>query len=679
MKQYSIIQECEMHYNSWKEDNDKRRTRKNGWDAVTDAYWGKLPKDWPYTSKVVDPRIRTSLNEKNARLLNAKLRGRLVPREGGDVLKARINNALLDFQWDNASEGGSMLSKWAAMDIDSRLYGSKFALVTWKYEERNGKVLFDGNEFKPLDIRNCGIDPTATNIKNAKWFQLQEWVKVSDLEKANKTANGEKYPGLNKLKAMVEENGWVNQDRRDTEYVSQLLSNKGLTDRTGEDKSFPVVKLVTEYRKDRWITFCPRYHVVLRDIENPYEHGKIPIVQLKYYPLSDDPLGESEVEPVIPLWKAINATLCGYLDNMNIHMRPPLKILNGQATIETIVWGAEAQWLVDRVDAVTEMQSNGEAMRYFQTTYSALVSAFNTALGDMSQGVSNIDPFNPQKTATEVKQSSRQQNVRDQSNQMYLGEAIADMMMMWLRNNRQFLFLNQKKQEYILRILGDEMFSYFKRAGLDEMEVTPEGMQMLGDVIQQQEGNVSDDDLMQLYESAKTPKYPVFKNPQEKNPEKLEYKAKMTVNDMGDGAELSLIPEDLDGSYDYIADVQSMQSGASEELRKAQQEAIVSLTTNPVVLQLLQSQGVTPQIKELLIDSFNQSGLKDAEKYFQAQQPAAGIQTPNGLAGGNGLSQPVPQQGIPGEALAPAPAGLSAAMAGPQPAGIPGNVQPGIL
>src|SRR5882672_5501680 len=85
------------HYNDWVEDNDKRRTRPNGWDAITDAYWGKLPTDWPYNSRVVDPRIRTTVIEKDARLLNNKLRGRLVPREGGDVLGAQINNALLDF------------------------------------------------------------------------------------------------------------------------------------------------------------------------------------------------------------------------------------------------------------------------------------------------------------------------------------------------------------------------------------------------------------------------------------------------------------------------------------------------------------------------------------------------------------------------------------------------------
>jgi hypothetical protein len=56
------------HYQDWKEDNDTRRTRENGWNDITDAYYGKLPDDFPYNSQVVDPRLSTTLIEKNARL-----------------------------------------------------------------------------------------------------------------------------------------------------------------------------------------------------------------------------------------------------------------------------------------------------------------------------------------------------------------------------------------------------------------------------------------------------------------------------------------------------------------------------------------------------------------------------------------------------------------------------------
>lgn len=658
--QMDILQEVQSHYIMWKEDNDQRRTRKNGWNDVTDAYWGKLPDDWPYLSTVTDPRIRTSLVEKNARLLNAKLRGRLVPREGGDILKARINNALLDFQWDNANDGGTMLSKWAQGDMDTRLYGSKFMLAYWKHEENeDGKILFDGNECKPLDIRDCGIDPTSIHIRNARWFQHRQWMKFEDLEKGNKSKHGyEKYPGLKKLKQILQDN-YV-QDRRDTEYPDRLRTLKGLQDRIGEDKSFPVIEVVTEYRKDKFIKFAPKYNVILCEIDNPYIHGQIPIVQLRYYPLGDDPIGESEVEPVLGLWRAIQACVCGYLDEMAIKMRPPVKIVDGAARIETIIFGPEAQWIVDRPDAVTEYQSSGQQVQYFQTTYSALTSAFNTAMGDASQGVSNIDPFNPEKTATEIRQTAKQQNARDQSNQMYLSDAISDMMMMWLVNNKQFLFMDSEKKEYVLRILGSDMFNYFLRSGLDEMEVKPEAMQMIGDIISAQEGNVSDQDILELYESAKTPRYPIFDNPKEKDPSKLSYKPKMRLSDLGDAAELSIIPEDLDGTYDYIPDVRSMATGADQQLIQGRQQAMSLLTTNPLVLQLLQLEGVKPNVKEIMVSIFEDLGMKDAERYFTSEGP-----TQNGPTGGNGPTQSIPIQGVPNTAPTPSPTGQPTTMAGP--------------
>ena len=606
------------HYTQWNEDNDQRRTRKNGWNGVTDAYWGKLPSDWPYINKVVDPRIRTSLIEKNARLLNTKLRGRLVPREGGDVIKARINNALLDFQWDNANYGGTMLDKWGSMDLDTRLYGSKFALIQWKHEEdEDGTIHFDGNEMKPLDIRDCGMDPTADHIRNAKWFQSREWVKLEDLDKVSNTGKVPKFPGLERLKVKMAET----QDRRDNNYDNRVLALKGLSDRVGDDKAFPVVEIVTEWRPDRWITFAPQYDVVLRDIDNQYEHHKIPVIQLRYFSIQGDPLGESEVEPVLPIWKAIQATVCGYLDNMANHIRPPLKIIEGAARIETVVYGPDAQWLVDRQDAIMEMPSNGEAMKNFQSTYQALVAAFNTAMGDTSLGISAVDIQAKRKTATEIKNSEKQQNNRDQKNQQSLSDALTDMMSMWLVNNRQFLFTDTSKKEYILRILGSELFNYFQRAGLDEMILPGESAQAISDIILQGEGNMSEMDIMNMVDAGKIPKYPVFENPKEKNPEKLKFSPKMTVNEMGDGAEVTIVPEDLEGTYDYIPSVKSMAVGAGQELIQGRQAALDALTTNPNIIAMLAQEGMRPLIKDLLVDTYEDLGVKDAEKYFTKLEP----------------------------------------------------------
>lgn len=626
-----ILPEVLYHYEMVKEDNNIRQTRENGWNDVIDAYWGKLPDDWPFDSRVTVPIIRTSLTEKNARLINSKLRGRLMPREGGDVLKAKINNAILDFQWESANFGGSMLSKWKEMDMDTREMGSCFGLALWRHCEYNGEVEFDGNEFMPLNILDCGIDPNCKNIKDAKWFQHRKWTTIEELETENDISiSGKIYPGLNELKKVLsyEKDNQHTQDRRDNEYQDRIKALKGLQDRLGQDREFPVVEIVTEYRPDRWITFAPKHKVILRDIKNPYEHGKIPVVQLNYYKIQDDPIGESEVEPVLPIWRAITATICAYLDTMILHMRPPLIGVEGQFRQETIKYGPEELWIVNNQNALTEFKGNTDSLQFFQTTFGSLMQQFNAAMGDMSQGVGALDPFSPDKTATEVKATVKQQNVRDQANQNDLAEAIKDLMMMWLSNNKQFLFSDPTKKEYVIRIIGSEAYAAFKKAGMADMVIPDDVMSTVADIVANSGGQLSDPQVQMLMESGQVPKFPIIKNPKEKNPENYELKPKMEIDENGNEANLTIVPEDLDGTYDYVADVKSMTSTFSDEQLRGQQQALNLLTNNPVVLQLLQGEGYKPNIKELLVKAIEGFGDSDAERYFtriEQQFPQMGL------------------------------------------------------
>ena len=636
-----ILVELTSHYNDWKDDNEIRMHRDNGWNDITDAYYGRLPDDWPYNSHVVDPILSTTLIEKNARLLNSKLKGRLVPREGGDAVKARINNAVLDFQWDNANLSGSMLSKWSMMDMDTRLYGSKFALTCWKViRDHDGKLIFEGNEFLPKDIRDCGMDPNCQNVKDAKWFQLREWMCVDDIEKANKNKEGvEIYKNIKELRDAINNAS----DRRDTEYLSRIKQLKGMEDRMGDDDSFQVVEIVTEYRPDRWITFAPKHNIILRDIKNPYKHGKIPIVQLKYYPLGDDPIGESEVERVLSLWRAIQSVINAHLDGMNVRMFPPLKIIEGQARIETLVYGPGAPWIMNQPNAVTEMNFGNGSLNEFQTNYSALKSAFNQAMGDLSQGVSNVDPNETDKTATEIKAVSRQQNIRDEKNQTDLGEAVADCMKMWLSNTQQFLFSDPDKHEHILRILGKDEFQYFKDLGMDEMELSQEAMMEIQQIIEASEGDIDDALLAEMTEAGKVPKYPVVENPYAKDPTKYKIKPKLDISKKGDYGELSVVPEDIDGVYDYIPDVKSMSVGSDMEHTMGMQRLFDTIM-NPAVTQMLASEGVKINIQDLLVNLFNQYGTKDSDQYFSSINPQQ--MNPQ-------IPQQIPQEGLSGTPVAP--------------------------
>lgn len=641
-KENPILNELMEHYRFGKDDNDMRRLRENGWNDTIKAYFGKLPEDWPYLSMVVDPRIRTTILEKNARLFNGKLRGRLVPRENGDELKAKIQNAVLDYQWDSANHGGSMLEKWVLMDTQTRLFGASFGLVYWRTCEEDGKLTFDGNEFKVLDNRDVFVDYTADHVKNANWVQVREWKTIEQLEEENENAPEPIYKNLEKVRQLLKD---ASGDRRDTEYESMVKQLRSLDDRHGQDPSFPTFEVVTEYQKGRILKFLPRIALIIQDTPNTYNHGHIPVVQLRYYPVGDDVYGDSEVESVLPIWRGIQAVLCGALDDAMIQSRPPIVVANNsEVRMDTLMYGPNAVMLAgNSVNNIQQMQFSGAAMSNFQVMYGALVNAYNNAMGEMSQGTGVADPFSPDKTATEVRASERQKLTRDQQNQLYLEQSLKDMMQLWVANNKQFIFSDPTKIVLPLRIAGKEILKDLQQLGLADTTMDNDVLSTLRDLIIDNAGDISDSELQLIAQNAKSYKYPVITNP-EADYNEYEVKGKLDMD--GESGTLYLMPEDFEGVYDYVPSVQSMAVNANEEKKQGREKALQLILGQPVQQQL-QLEGERANIKELLVRVLEDNGVADANQYFET------------IGGGNPGTPQMPgnQAGMPDGGMAVPPTG----------------------
>lgn len=637
------------HYTWGVQDMDTRRVRKNGWNDVINAYMSKLPPNWPYNSIVTVPLIRTTILEKTSRLLNAKLQGRLIPRdENGDYIKAKINNMLLDFQWDFANEGGTMFEKCALADQYARIFGAAFALTYWD-------VTKNANDIKIIDPRDVFFDGAANHIRNCRWVQIREWVTVDKLEQ-----RGYDVADL----AELTEEGNVPPQRRDTSYESIVKANRALTDRTGEidDMQNPVLEVITEWGFDRdqvpyQTIFLPKFTRILSTKAGddfPYKHSKIPLSMLRYYPMLDDIYGDSEVESVLPLQRAANAMVDGFLDESNIKLRPPLKIAAQGVRIETIEYGPGAKWIMNDPSLVQEHAGQDGFIAAFNTVFPMIVSQFDQAMGQQSLGVTQTasgasKPEFGNPTATEVNANTAQQNNRDQYNQAYLGEFLKDIMMMWLSNNKQYLFDDPTKKFHILKIIGKDNIQQLQQMNLDGKEIPAYAMNEIAQTVLQNPEAVSDEALQGIVSDVSVPTNPVVKNPTDE-PDEFDVVPKLSVSDNGEEAELYMLPEDFEGEYDYIPDVKSMSAGAGDTMRKARENALQTVL-NPIVIQLLQTQGDNIKIKELLIGAFEDAGYKDAESLFESNIPngqpgqtqPGGQGTPGAMPGNPGIN---PAQGM---------------------------------
>lgn len=625
-KEESKLQSLKLHYSRGTQDVDQRRTRKNGWNDTINAYMGKLPKNWPYNSVVTVPLIRSTILEKTARLLNAKLQGRLVPREGGDIIKAKINNALLDFQWDFANEGGSMIEKVSFTDQITRLYGSAFVLVFWDVNK-------ESNEIKLLNPNDVWFDGGATHSRNAKWVDVREFTNFDALEAR----------GYNVTRArQMARKGEITSQLQSNQYLSQVKENRGLEERNGEndDPINPVVEIITEWTATSCTIYLPKYDLMIYDGKNPYKHGKIPVSQLRYYPLGDDIYGEIEVESVIPLQRAANALICGFIDEVNLAQRPPLKISSTGVRIETIEYGPGARWIMQNPNLVEEAQIGNSAVQSFNTAFPAIIQQFNTAMGDQSLGISSVPGkgFND-KTATEVKALGSQQNNRDQYNQLYLSEFLKDIMLMWMANNKQYLFDDPTKNTHILKIIGKDNIQYFKQMKLDETDIPDDAMHEISQTIMSNPSGISGQQIQEIAQDVSVPTNPVITNP-DASPDEYDVQKKLDVKDNGEEADLYLTPDDFEGDYDYIPDVASMAAGASNMIKDARQKAI-EYALNPQVQQMLAQQGESIKIKELLVSALTDGGYRDAEGLFTQNGPQ------NNIQGGPGTPQPGQGSPIP--------------------------------
>lgn len=620
-KEQPLFQEVKQHHDIGFQETDRRATGKNRIGSISFNEADELFRSWidentwPYDAILFDPRVFTFLFEKTSRLISNKPKGKLIPREGGDQLGAKINNELLSYQWDQANYGGTMLSKWALMDLNTRKYGSAFAMAKWRFEtDTKGKVMFDGPEMTVLNNRDIAHDLPATAIENCNWFQVRQYVTVQDLKQVNDSArSGPVYKNLDKLKYAIQmkgdQTGGGGGDSRSVNWTSRSRAIAGLEqDPVGKDDTFKTIEIVTEYRKDRWITFAPKHGVVIRDIPNPYMNNEIPIVMLRYYQIDDDLYGMSEIEPIKGLQKALNAILCQYVDEINQKLYSPIAIGPGVRQ-HTLEWGKGARWIMN--NPLTDfrlVESRSNAAQFFNNTYSVLVAAMMNSLGESSLGVSNVQPYQKDKTATEIKALQLQRNARDNFNQVFLSEAIKRQYMLWHSMNQVLLFSDPKTIAYPIRVSGPDAIKYYMQENLNAMELPHEQAELgLTQITEGMEG----EDVNKYM----TPKFPVKIGD--------EYKSKFDLDENGKSGVLYCEPTDVKGSYDFAIDVESMQVNADEERKQARQAAVSLLATNPNVTQMLMAEGVKPKFKELFVTWLEDLGFSDAERFFEKAQGGA--------------------------------------------------------
>lgn len=601
---------------------DPIHERMNGQEELYRTFIDK--NNYPHNARVFDPRVFRIIETITPRMVANEPTGSFYPVEGGDVATTNILNALVKYDWRRAD----MFPKLVMFVKSMLIFGTAFGRTYYDYRTSqrtrmvskiiNGKTVwtpknneqvetteFDGPNFEPLNIYDCFPDPNATSMKNMRWFIYRSFKTLKELERENETKPNY-YKNLDKLKAAMaaedkdgDEDGSA-QVKPDylqyREHRRLMLSTQELI---GQDDSNPDLVILRKFTKDRWVDVVAGYNIVIRDIENPYFHGEIPIVCGVDYPYPGELYGMGEIEPVDRIQRAINAVLNQRLDNVQLTLNTMWKVRKGKGVdLHTLISAPGNIVTTDDMQAVEALTTPDVTGPTFVQTMTYLTSAMQNGSGitDYTVGVGNNQTV-ANDTATGTRLIQQEANAQFKLKIQLFNH----MVIQTIANQWKDLRIQYTTEEQKLRIIGKDDINYLR----DNTNLSQIDMQ----------GN------------------PIA--PGEQVSSKLEI--------TGDGglAFLNLLPDDIQpaivGDYDFIAQVSSDQLNDPIAM---QQNFFMALdrVLNPNFQQILASQnkmlnaeGITKQIfNKLQLGLEERDVLSDAPKQPQID-PNTGmpIQDPN--------------------------------------------------
>lgn len=577
--------------------------------------------NYPHGARVFDPRVFRIIETITPRMVANEPTGSFYPVEQGDVQTAQVLNALIKYDWRRAE----MFPKLVMFVKSMLIFGTAFGRTYWDFREGDrlqmvpvtgpdGRMIwspknkqkiktveFDGPNFEVLNIYDCFPDPNATSLHDMRWFIYRTFKTLDELKHTNETKGVEYYKNLDKLEEAMHANkqdgrnvsavGGQPADMQYREHRRIMLSTEEFH---GEDESNPELVILRRFTHTGWCDYVPEFNLIIREVENPYFHGDLPIIHGVDYPYPGELYGMGEIEPIDRIQRAINAVLNQRLDNVQLTLRTMWKVKkNAGVDLHTLVSAPGNIVTTNDMNAVEPLETPDVTGPTFVQTMNYLTSALQNGSGitDYTIGINSGDANVANKTATGTRLIQQEANAQFKLKiQLFNHMAIQR-----IANHWKDLRVQYTTEEQVVRIVGRDQVQYLientqlGQTGLNGEQLVP------GDPMQ----------------------------------------AKLEVAQDGNFAFLKLYPEDIQpsivGDFDFVATVSSEQLSDPIALQE-NFFAAVDRVTAPEFVQGLAQQG----------KMINYSAI--AEKTFDKLQ--MGIEAKDILTD-------VPQGQIPGQPMDP--------------------------
>jgi hypothetical protein len=593
-----VINQVQEQYRLAKRYLDPVHQRMNSQEEMYRTYLDA--NSYPHNARVFDPRVFRVIETITPRMVASEPTGSFYPQEQGDMGVAEILNTKLKYDWRKAN----MFEKQVRFIKSGLIFGTAFGRNFYDFREKtkkrmipvdvNGKMfwspknqetvnvtVYDGPNFEPLNIYDCFPDPNATSLEDMRWFIYRRFRTLQELKEQNETKGTDYYKNLDKLEQMLDAKNDQNRgasavggtDMQYREHRRMMLSTNELH---GQDASNPEIVTLVCYSNDKWVEIAPEYDLLLREIDNPYFHGELPIDYWVDYPYPGELYGMGEVEPIDRIQRAINAVLNQRLDNVQLTLRNMWIVgKNGGVDMHTLVSAPGNVVTADDINQVKPMEVPDVTGAQFVNTMNYLTSALQNGSGitDYTQGVDDTRS-SANSTATGIRLIQQEANAQFKLKiQLY-----NHMVVQRIANQWKDLTIQYTTEKQLLRIIGEKDIDYLlnntdlAKTGMDGQPIVPGDMD--------------------------TP-------------------AKLTIGDNNSFAFMTILPEDIQssivGDYDFVASPSSEQLTDPIAMQNNMNETLAKVSTPEW------TQGLAQQGKMLNFEEFTHKSFDKLQMGFQSK------------------------------------------------------------
>lgn len=299
------------------------------------------------------------------------------------------------------------------------------------------------NDLIPVNIFNFYISPAATSMQNAQWVIIREFKTVDELKKA-RDENFIPYTNLDELQGAQATADQMSQ------YNAARNPVLGKQEKVEADDTIDYIEIFECYDKanNKICTFAGQgsgkgkgkgeYWVEIRNQENPYWHGKFPLVTFYTKKRPYEFWGESIFESTERIQSAVNDIFNHYMDNWNLSV-------NGMVMMEETSYVSD--YIIEPGGELFYKNTEPKQFKYpepnpqqLSEIMKVLERSFEEAtISQYAAGTPQSSTDKTQGTATGIIRLQEAANEKIGFMKANFQQALKEVGQMWLSNNQQFM------------------------------------------------------------------------------------------------------------------------------------------------------------------------------------------------------------------------------------------------